>query len=112
MEQTQVDNLLAQYMGRGRDTLLPALWEFQTAFGHINVEHVHAISHTLRVPEADIYGVVSFIRCFTTSQLVKPSFASAQTPRVAQPAPDDVVERLCARLGITTRNNPRRAFLR
>jgi NADH-quinone oxidoreductase subunit F len=56
--------LLSPYAGRRRDALLPVLWAVQTAFGHINAAAVRDISHTLRVPEADIYGVIQFYSLF------------------------------------------------
>ncbi len=59
-----LDSLLAPYAGRGREALLPLLWDVQTHAGHISAEAVHAISHCLRVPEADIYGVVGFYSLF------------------------------------------------
>ena len=57
-------DLLAPYAGRGREALLPLLWEVQTAAGHISAEAVHHISHLLRVPEAEIYGVIGFYSLF------------------------------------------------
>ncbi len=60
----ELDALLAPYAGRGRDALLPLLWDVQTHAGHISPEAVHAISHCLRVPEADIYGVIGFYSLF------------------------------------------------
>ncbi|MDE0608298.1 MAG: NAD(P)H-dependent oxidoreductase subunit E [Anaerolineaceae bacterium] len=59
-----LDSLLAPYAGRGREALLPVLWDVQTAAGYISAEAVHAISHCLRVPEADIYGVIGFYSLF------------------------------------------------
>ena len=60
----ELATLLAPYAGRGRDALLPLLWDVQTHAGHISAEAVHAISHCLRVPEADIYGVIGFYSLF------------------------------------------------
>ena len=62
--EASLDSLLAPYAGRGRDALLPLLWDVQTAHGHISAEAVHSISHCLRVPEADIYGVIGFYSLF------------------------------------------------
>ena len=59
-----LNSLLARYAGRGREALLPLLWDVQTAAGHISAEAVHSISHCLRVPEADIYGVIGFYSLF------------------------------------------------
>ena len=64
MQVTSVlEDILAKYEGGGRDLLLPILWDVQTKFGHISKEAVHQISHILRVPEADIFGVISFYMC-------------------------------------------------
>lgn len=62
--ETQFNYLLAAYDGRGRDALLPLLWDVQTAEGWISPEAVQAISYTLRVPESDIYGVIGFYTLF------------------------------------------------
>lgn len=59
-----LDSIIDRYAGRLREALLPILWEVQTAFGTISPEAVHLISHTLRVPEADIYGVIGFYSLF------------------------------------------------
>ena len=56
--------LIASYQGRGREALLPVLWDVQQTEGYISREAVHTISKTLRVPEADIYGVISFYTLF------------------------------------------------
>ncbi len=100
MEQTLVDNLLEQFAGRERDALLPVLWEFQTAFGYINTDHVHAISHTLRIPESDIYGVIQFYSLFHDEPTGQTIIRICTDPSCGIAGADDVVERLCARLGI------------
>lgn len=58
------DTILAPYEGRGRDALLPVLWAIQTVEGWISREAVRAVSYALRVPEADIYGVIGFYTLF------------------------------------------------
>jgi NADH-quinone oxidoreductase subunit F len=59
-----IEDILTRYTGRQRDALLPILWDIQTTYGHIDSAAVKAISHTLHVPEADIYGVISFYTMF------------------------------------------------
>lgn len=60
-------NVFAEkYAGRGRDALLPLLWDVQTTYGFISADAVHQISQILRVPEAEIYGVVEFYSLFHT----------------------------------------------
>ncbi|HEX3052432.1 MAG TPA: NAD(P)H-dependent oxidoreductase subunit E [Aggregatilineaceae bacterium] len=60
-----MEEILQRYEGRGRDALLPILWDVQTAEGYIGPDAVHAISHLLHVPEADIYGVITFYTLFS-----------------------------------------------
>ncbi len=64
IETRSLENITSAYQGRSREALLPLLWELQTTFGYISPQAVHAVSHTLRVPEADIYGVISFYTLF------------------------------------------------
>ncbi|MBK8019923.1 MAG: NADH-quinone oxidoreductase subunit NuoF [Chloroflexi bacterium] len=58
------DALCERYQGRAREALLPLLWEIQTQEGYLSPEAVRAVSQTLRVPEADIYGVIGFYTLF------------------------------------------------
>lgn len=67
MSLSPLDTILDRYTGRAREALLPVLWDVQTAFGAIDPEAVQRISHTLRVPEAEIYGVIGFYAMFSAS---------------------------------------------
>lgn len=100
MELTLVDSLLERYAGRERDALLPLLWDFQTAFGHINADHVHAISHTLRIPEADIYGVIQFYSLFHDEPAGETIIRICTDPSCGVAGADAALDGLCARLGI------------
>lgn len=64
LEESLLNDILTKYTGRKRDALLPILWDVQTAYGHISQEAVRAISHTIRVPEAEIFGVIGFYSMF------------------------------------------------
>ncbi len=64
METTLFESLVAPYRGRQREALLPLLWDIQTTYGFVGPDAVHAVSHTLHVPEADIYGVIGFYSLF------------------------------------------------
>ncbi len=59
-----LEPLLQQYAGRGRDALLPMLHEAQALTGWLPREVLEAIGETLRVPLADIHGVVEFYTMF------------------------------------------------
>lgn len=71
IEQDTLEHILSQYADRGRDALLPILHDVQAAYGYIDENAVYLISHTLKVPEADIYGVITFYTLFHTTPTAK-----------------------------------------
>ena len=96
-----IDAALDAYRGRGREALLPALWDVQTACGSISSEQVHRISHVLRVPEADIYGVIGFYTLFHEEPTGRRIIRVCTDPTCALKGADDVLHGLCSRLGIS-----------
>ena len=94
------DATLDAYRGRGREALLPALWDIQGALGSISPENVQRISHTLRVPEADIYGVIGFYTLFHEEATGRRIIRVCSDPTCALSGADEVLHRLCARLGM------------
>ncbi len=99
--QFDIDALLESYQGRGREALLPVLWDVQVACGSINAEQVHRISHVLRVPEADIFGVIGFYALFYDQPTGKRMIRICTDPSCALAGADDVLGALCARLRIS-----------
>ena len=95
-----IETHLAKYEGRGREALLPALWDLQRAFGSISPEHVHQISHLLRVPEADIFGVIGFYTLFHDEPTGRRIIRICTDPTCALWGADDVLRETCARLDI------------
>src|SRR5690606_14618348 len=57
---TLLTPLLEKYNGRKREALLPLLHQAQDIYGWLPPEVQEAIGKTLRVPLADIHGVVEF----------------------------------------------------
>lgn len=98
--QSGVDTLLAKYEGRAREALLPVLWDVQTAFGYISPEHVHRVSHLLRVPEADIFGVIGFYTLFHDEPTGRRIIRVCTDPTCALAGADEVLHEVCERLGI------------
>ncbi len=64
IDMSALEPLLAHYRGRGREALLPLLHEAQSVYGWLPREVLEAIGATLRVPLADIHGVVEFYSMF------------------------------------------------
>ena len=97
---TGIETLLAKYEGRGREALLPVLWELQGAYGSISPEQAHKISHLLRVPEADIFGVIGFYTLFHDEPTGRRIIRICTDPTCALKGADDVLRETCARLDI------------
>ncbi len=96
-----INAILEKCHGRGRDALLPALWDAQGAYGHVSPEHVHRISHALRVPEADIYGVIGFYTLFHEEATGRRIIRVCTDPTCALADADQVLHAVCARLNIS-----------
>lgn len=95
-----LDSLLIPYQSRRREALLPLLWDVQTAYGHISHEAVRAISRTLRVPEADIYGVISFYSLFHDSPTGETVLHLCADPICGLHGADDLHAQTAAHLGL------------
>ncbi|NWF70805.1 MAG: NAD(P)H-dependent oxidoreductase subunit E [Chloroflexi bacterium] len=97
---TSLEDLLVPYRGRARDALLPLLWDIQTAFGHIDHDAVQSISHTLRVPAAEIYGVIHFYALFHHQPTGHTTVYVCDSPSCGIAGADRVIAALSARLGV------------
>ena len=60
LDPSMLDPVKAKYAGRGRDALLPMLFDIQSLLGWLPREAQLAASETLRVPAADVHGVIEF----------------------------------------------------
>jgi len=97
---TNIHTILANYAGRGRDALLPVLWDVQTQYGQINAEAVHQISHVLRVPEADIYGVISFYTLYHEKPTGRSIIRVCTDPPCALRDAEEVLKNVSLYLGL------------
>ncbi|MCY4465603.1 MAG: NAD(P)H-dependent oxidoreductase subunit E [Chloroflexi bacterium] len=95
-----ITDICARYQGRGREALLPILWDVQTALGSISPAQVHSISHTLRIPEADIFGVIGFYTLFHDQPTGRRIIRVCTDPSCALADADAVLHEVCARLDI------------
>ncbi len=68
---TQLTPVLTKYEGRQRDALLPMLHDAQAVYGWLPREVQEAVGKTLRVPLADIHGVVEFYTMFYNEPMGK-----------------------------------------
>lgn len=96
----ELEEILQPYAGRHREALLPVLWAVQTAYGRISSAAARAIAHTLRIPEADIYGVISFYLLFSAEPTGAMAIHVCTDPACGLAGADDVIEQACTRLGV------------
>ena len=66
-----LEPILEKYNGRKRDALLPMLHDAQRLYGWLPREVQQAIGKTLRVPLADIHGVIEFYTMFYNEPTAK-----------------------------------------
>jgi NADH-quinone oxidoreductase subunit F len=95
-----LEEILRPYAGRGREALLPVLWDIQTAYGHIDAEAASAASHVLHVPVADIYGVISFYSLLHDEPTGERIIRVCTDPACGIAGADEIVHHLCLKLGI------------
>jgi NADH-quinone oxidoreductase subunit F len=98
--QLEIETLLESYLGRKREALLPVLWDVQTEFGFISTDHVHQISHVLRVPEADIYGVIGFYTLFYDKPIGQRIMRVCTDPICGLAGADDILLGCCSQLEV------------
>lgn len=95
-----LDTILNRYTGRRREALLPVLWDVQTAFGFVAPEAVTAISHLLRVPEAEIFGVIGFYSIFSDQPTARHTIRVCTSPSCRVAGAESAFEHLCDRLNV------------
>lgn len=66
-----MEPVIAEFNGRSRDALLPMLHKLQDIYGWLPPEAQEAASRTLRVPLADIHGVIEFYTMFYNQPTAK-----------------------------------------
>lgn len=57
---SEINSLIQPYLSQGRSGLLPALQAVQAEYGWISQEHAIEIARLLRIPLAEVHGVIEF----------------------------------------------------
>lgn len=65
---------LLEVLAKERGQLLPALWIVYEEFGHIGPEVTEAVSNTMNIPYAEVYGVASFYALFDNPIGMRPLY--------------------------------------
>jgi NADH-quinone oxidoreductase subunit F len=91
---------LGQLASRDRSRLLPTLIEAQRQYGYLEPAVLTTISQALRVPEAEIHGVVSFYTLLYDRPTGRTVIRVCTSPRCAQAGGETVLRELCQHLKV------------
>ncbi len=97
---SQLIDYLEDNGSRGRTMLLPALLKTQQIYDYIPREAAQAISDSLNVPLADLYGVIEFYSMLSSEPRAETSIRVCTTPSCASQGSGDLVAELCQHLGV------------
>ena len=91
---------LARQGSRDRSRLLPMLIEAQRLYGYLSEHVLDAVGQALRVPLAEIYGVVSFYTLLYDRPTGRTMVRICTSPRCAQAGGERVLRETCGYLGV------------
>ncbi len=97
---SQLQEFLDQYGIRGREMLLPALLEAQKIHDFIPREAAAYIGEVLKVPLADIYGVIEFYSMLSSQPRAERVIRICTTPSCASQGSGKLVAEVCQHLGV------------
>ncbi len=86
--------------GCGREMLLPALLETQKAHDYIPRSSAEYIGAELKVPLADIYGVIEFYSMLSSEPRAETNIRICTTPSCASQGSGQLVAQVCQHLGV------------
>ena len=84
----------------GRSGLLPALHLAHNLFGWVSEEVARLISDVLRVPIADIYGVIEFYSMFYSERVGKNIIRVCGDPACSMAGSYNILDDLCMTIGV------------
>ncbi len=94
------------YIPLGRSGLLPALHAAQKLYGWVSEAAAAEIAKALRVPLADVHGVIEFYSLFYDQPTSKRVIRVCTDVACALKDADGVLDRLCARHGLEPHQTP------
>ena len=97
---SQLQEFLDQKGERGREMLLPALLETQKIHDFIPPTSASVIGTALKVPLADIYGVIEFYSMLSSQPRAETPIRICTTPSCASQGSGELVSQICQHLGV------------
>ena len=91
---------IERYISQGRSGLLPALHAAQKIYGWLPEEVASEVAKSLRVPLADVHGVIEFYTMFNNKPMGKRIIRICTDQACALKNADGLLDHLCAHYGI------------
>ncbi len=92
---TPIKTAIESYIPLGRTGLLPALHAAQKVYGWLPQEVAAEVARTLRVPLADVHGVIEFYSMFYNKPVGRRIIRVCTDPACALQDGDDLLKKLC-----------------
>ncbi len=102
MDVQVLEAMLQPYLPLGRSGLLPALRVAQQTYGWISEEVAREIGRRLRVPLAEVHGVIEFYSLLYNRPLGRKVLRVCVDPACALRGSPELIEDLCARYGVAS----------
>ena len=96
-------NAIEKFIPLGRSGLLPALHAAQKVFGWIDEPVATEIAKSLRVPLADVHGVIEFYSLFYNEPIGRRVIRVCTDQACALKNADGILSHLCAQHGVEPR---------
>jgi NADH-quinone oxidoreductase subunit F len=106
-ESSHLNAVVEKYAGRRRDALLPMLHDVQAIFGWLSRESQEVIGKTLRVPLAEIHGVIEFYSMFYNQPTPSKVIRLCEDPACHLAGADEVANAFNKAI---SKNNPAAGF--
>jgi NADH-quinone oxidoreductase subunit F len=95
-----LDPILKQYSNQGRSSLIPVLIAAQEKFGYLSEPVVTAIGEALRVPLADIHGVIEFYTLLYREPVGREIVRICTGPRCVQQGSAEILNAVCKHFNV------------
>ena len=93
-------SLLNDLAPRGETALLPALHAAQSVYGYLPEEVAAEVGRALKVPLADVYGVIDFYAMFYSEPVGKTIIRVCNDPPCSTAGGDEVLNTVCRHLRV------------
>ncbi len=100
LDLTPLRSTLQRYAPQGRAALLPALHAAQAIYGHLPEPVAAEIGRALRVPLADVYGVIDFYAMFYREPMGRTIIRVCGDPACALVHGEAVLDAVCRHLNV------------